>query len=60
MDHGDIDRELALNADRLGIPLPEAWRPAVRDHLLAIRKAIDILDGFPLPDEIDPAPVFEA
>ena len=56
----DIDREVAMTAARLGIQLPQTWLPGVREHLLAIRKASDLVDSFPLPDEAEPAPVFEA
>ena len=60
MQTDDIAREIAATASRLGIPLDEAWLPAIRDHVIAIRAASDLVDGFPLPDETDMAPVFEA
>jgi Protein of unknown function (DUF4089) len=60
MDTDELDRELTLVAGRLGIVLLESWRPAVREYVIAIRKASDLVESFPLSDEADPAPVFEA
>ena len=60
MDHEDIDQEITLATMRLAIPLSQTWLPAVREHLRTVRSAADLVDNFPLPDEIDQAPVFEA
>lgn len=60
MDSDEIDREIRMAAERIAIPLHEAWLPTVRAHLAAIRTADGALESFTLPDEIDQAPVFEA
>jgi len=60
METDAIDRELLLAAERLGIPLPADWLPSVREYFITIRKAADFVESFPLPDEAEPAPVFEA
>jgi hypothetical protein len=44
----------------LGIPIRAEWRPAIRLHLeITLRHARDVM-SFPLPDEADPAPIFQA
>ena len=38
----------------------DPWLPAVRSHLEVTLRHGALVVGFPLPDETDPAPVFEA
>lgn len=50
-----IDAGTAL----LRIPVDPAWRPAIRLHLgISLTHAATVLD-FPLPDDAEPAPVFQ-
>lgn len=60
MDDQEIDREIDVTCRQLGVPLADAWRPMVRAHLEAIRAAIALVGDFPLPDEVEQAPTFEA
>lgn len=60
MDEQEIDQEIDATCRRLGIALADAWRSTVRTHLEAIRAAIALVEDFPLPDETEQAPTFEA
>lgn len=42
-----------------GIPLDPAWRAAVAANLRVAGAIAATLQGFPLPDPVEPAPVFE-
>lgn len=44
----------------LGLPIEEAWRPAIRANLEVSLKMARLVDAFPLPDEIEPASVYTA
>jgi hypothetical protein len=44
----------------LSIPLDPAWMGAVGSNLAVLRAAADQVGAFPLPDEAEPAPVYEA
>ncbi|MFN5450557.1 DUF4089 domain-containing protein, partial [Bradyrhizobium sp.] len=39
----------------LGLPIEEAWRPAIRANLDVSLKMAKLVDEFPLPDEAEPA-----
>jgi Protein of unknown function (DUF4089) len=59
-DPDALDAYIDAAARALAIPVEPAWRPSVRANLeLTLRLAASVRD-FPLPDEADPAPVFEA
>ncbi len=59
-DDERLDAMIEAGTNLLGIPLEDAWRPAIRLHLgISLGHAATVLD-FPLGDEIDPAPVFRA
>jgi hypothetical protein len=42
-----------------GIPLDPAWREAVAANLAVAGAIATALQAFPLPDAVEPAPVFE-
>jgi hypothetical protein len=42
-----------------GIPLDPAWRAAVAANLAVAGAIATALQAFPLPDALEPAPVFE-
>jgi hypothetical protein len=51
-----IDAGTAL----LGIPIADTWRETIRLHLeVSLGHAANV-EGFALPDEAEPAPVFRA
>lgn len=60
MDDQEIDGEIELACRQLGIPLDGDWKPTIRAHLVAIRKAVALVEAMPLPDEAEQAPKFEA
>ena len=47
-------------AEALGIPLEEAWKPAIKANLDVTLKHAASVAEFALPDETEPAPVFKA
>lgn len=51
---GLLDAGLALQ----GLPLELELRPRVLMHLQAALAMADLVNGFPLPDEAEPAAVF--
>jgi hypothetical protein len=55
-----LDDFIVTAAAALGLPLEDAWRPAVKANLeVTLRHAAAVAD-FKLPDDAEPAPVFEA
>lgn len=58
------DEQLAAFMDAtaplLGLRIEPAWRDAVRANLAVTFRMSALVDGFPLPDEAEPAPVFSA
>ena len=44
----------------LGLPLEEAWRPAIRANLEVSLRLAELVDDYKLPDETEPASVFTA
>ncbi len=60
MTDSDLDDLVLAGTRALGLPIEEAWKPGIRAHLeVSLRLAARIVE-FDLPDEIEPAPVFEA
>jgi hypothetical protein len=56
----DLDAFMAAAAAALGLPLDPASKPSIRANLEATLRIASLVDEFPLPDEIEPAPVFRA
>ena len=44
----------------LGLEIEEAWKPAVRANLEVTLRLAKLVDEFPLPDESEPAEIYEA
>jgi DNA-binding transcriptional LysR family regulator len=44
----------------LGLGIEESWKPAVRANLEVTLQLAKLVDEFPLPDEIEPAEIYEA
>jgi 1-carboxybiuret hydrolase subunit AtzG-like protein len=55
-----IDRYIVAAAEMLALPVEPAWKPAVRGNLLVNLRLAAMVAEFALPDEAEPAPVFEA
>ncbi|MDB5557323.1 MAG: hypothetical protein JWQ36_257 [Enterovirga sp.] len=47
-------------APLLGLSIDPAWRGEVAMNLVVIANAARLVLDFPLPDELEPAPVFRA
>jgi hypothetical protein len=55
-----LDAFIAAAAEALGLPLEEAWKPAVKSNLQVTLGHAAAVDEFALPDDSEPAPVFRA
>ncbi len=51
---------VAFAARALGLALEPSWKMAASANLETIFKIAALVDSFSLPDDIEPAPVFEA
>jgi hypothetical protein len=61
MTGGDtLDAYIDAAARALGVPIEPAWKPAVRANLEVTLRLAALVTEFALPDEAEPAPVFEA
>jgi hypothetical protein len=59
-DPGDLDALIEAVRWLLGIEIRPEWHGAIRQHLsISLDHARNVAE-FPLPDEAEPAPVFEA
>ncbi len=47
------------SAAMLNLPLEAAWLPAIKANVEVTFRLAALVDEFPLPDEIEPAPVYE-
>ncbi|MGH1572644.1 DUF4089 domain-containing protein [Methylobacterium sp. P31] len=56
----DSDSYAAAAAPLLGLELDPAWITPVTANLRVLAAAAELVNAFPLPDEIDAAPRFEA
>ena len=57
---GSLDELIAASAAALDLNIDPAWLPAVRRHLEVTLRLGAQVAGFELPDDAEPAPVFEA
>ena len=55
-----LDDYIDAVAKALGLPVENAWRPAVRANLEVSLRLARLVDEFALPDEAEPASVFTA
>ncbi len=44
----------------LKLPIESAWLPSIRANVEVTFRLAQLVEDFPLPDEAEPAPVFEA
>jgi hypothetical protein len=54
------DDYVATSARALGFSLEPSWKEGVRENIKVIFRIAGAVDSFELPDDIEPAPVFEA
>jgi len=47
------------SAVMLKLPLDPSWLPAIRANVEVTFRLASLVDEFPLPDETEPAPVYE-
>jgi hypothetical protein len=55
-----VETLVAAYERELKLPIAPAWRAGVKSNLRVILLQAALVDQFPLPDEIEPAPVFRA
>lgn len=55
----DPEAIIAALLPATGIPMDPAWRAAVAANLRVAGAIATSLQGFPLPDAVEPAPIFE-
>jgi len=55
-----LDSLIDAAAQALGLPLDEAWKPAVKANLKVTLEYGRLVEAFALPDDAEPAPVFRA
>jgi hypothetical protein len=55
-----LDDYIDAVSKALGLPIAEAWKPAVRANLEISLRLAGLVDEFALPDETEPASVFAA
>lgn len=60
MTDSELDDFILAGTCVLDLPIENAWKPAIRAHLeVSLRLAARIME-FPLPDEAEPAAVFQS
>jgi hypothetical protein len=55
-----LDDLILTGAKALGIAIEKSWMPAVRENLAVTLRLGAFVTAFDLPDETEPAPVYEA
>jgi hypothetical protein len=60
MSADDLDNLIAASARAIGLPVAPAWQPAIRRNLEVTCRLAALVASFPLPDDTEPAPVFQA
>jgi hypothetical protein len=60
MTDTNLDDFIEAGASALGIPLEEAWKASVKANLAVTLRLAASVSEFKLPDDAEPAPIFEA
>jgi hypothetical protein len=55
-----LDNLIDASAAALGLPVEDEWRPGIKANLQVTLRLANMVAEFPLPDEAEPAPTFEA
>jgi hypothetical protein len=56
----DVDAFIESGTRLLQLPIEPTWAPAIRANLEVVLRLAALVAEFDLPDEAEPAPVFEA
>jgi hypothetical protein len=56
----DVKSHVAHMEKVMGLTIEDEWRPVVEAHIAATQKAAELVLSFPLGEDIEAAPVFEA
>jgi len=59
-DNGTIDALVDAAAKVLALPIEPEWKPAIRANLQITLRLAAMVAEFELPDEAEPASIFEA
>ena len=54
-----LDAVIDANVNALDLKMDPTWKPAIRGNLQLILRLGALVTAFPLPDDAEPAPVFE-
>lgn len=60
MTDDQCDALIDAGTSLLGIAIAPEWRTAIRQHLVVSLEHGVLVTSFALPDNLDPAPVFQA
>jgi 1-carboxybiuret hydrolase subunit AtzG-like protein len=55
-----LDKLIDASAAALGLPVEPEWKPAIKANLAVTLRLANMVATFSLPDEAEPAPIFEA
>jgi hypothetical protein len=55
-----IDAFVASAAALLDLPVEDGWKPAIHANLEVTLRLAKLVEDFPLAEDAEPAPVFEA
>lgn len=55
-----LDALIDAAARAMELPVAPEWTPSIKAHLDVILRLAAVVEQFELPDEAEPAPVFEA
>jgi hypothetical protein len=60
VSEGAVDTFIGAAAEALDLAVEPEWKPAVKANLAVTLRLAQMVAEFELPDEAEPAPVFEA
>lgn len=60
MTRNPLDDFIDAAARTLGLPIEEAWRPAIAANLRVTLEHAAAVEAFALPDDAEPGPIFKA
>ena len=60
MDEHTLDALIDASAAALELPIEPEWKPGIKANLQATLRVAAMVAELELPDEAEPAPVFEA
>jgi 1-carboxybiuret hydrolase subunit AtzG-like protein len=60
IDNATLDNLIDASAAALGLPIEPEWKGGIKANLQITLRLANMVAAFPLPDEAEPAPTFEA